>query len=132
EGTRQEAECGFAKTVSTAGSASAAPGPGVPRPGHCGGCASMSQQDTAHAWWSRLRHQELLLSPVVMLDEHRPFRHQPQPAPFHKTARLRDAYTRFVSTAEARQDEAEMEQSAILAWTDALLENYVGHVHTRF
>jgi len=91
----------------------------------------MSQQDTAHAWWSRLRHQGLLLSPVVMLDEHRPFRHQPEPAPFHKTARLRDAYTRFVSTAEARQDETELEQSAILAWTDALLEDYVGHGQLR-
>jgi hypothetical protein len=91
----------------------------------------MSQQDTAHAWWSRLRHQGLLLSPVVMLDEHRPFRHQPEPVPFHKTARLRDAYTRFVSTAAARQGETELEQSAILAWTDALLEDYVGHGHAR-
>jgi hypothetical protein len=36
-----------------------------------------------------------------------------------------------VSTAEARQDEAQLEQSAILAWTDALLENYVGHGKTR-
>ncbi len=32
---------------------------------------------------------------------------------------------------EARQDEAELEQSAILAWTDALLENYVGHGQVR-
>lgn len=88
----------------------------------------MSQQDTAHAWWSRLRHQGLLLSPVVMLER---FPTAPEPAPFHKTARLRDAYTRFVSTAEARQDEAQLEQSAILAWTEALLENYVGHGKTR-
>jgi hypothetical protein len=88
----------------------------------------MSQQDTAHAWWSRLRHQGLLLSPVVMLER---FPAAPEPAPFHKTARLRDAYTRFVSTAEARQDETQLEQSAILAWTDALLENYVGHGKTR-
>ena len=28
----------------------------------------MSQTDTAHAWWSRLRHQGLLLSPVVMIE----------------------------------------------------------------
>jgi methylase of polypeptide subunit release factors len=88
----------------------------------------MSQQDTAHAWWSRLRHQGLLLSPVVMLER---FPAAPEPAPFHKTARLRDAYTRFVSTTEARQGEAQLEQSAILAWTDALLENYVGHGKTR-
>ncbi len=88
----------------------------------------MSQQDTAHAWWSRLRHQGLLLSPVVMLER---FPAAPEPAPFQKRARLRDAYTRFVSTAEARQGEAQLEQSAILAWTDALLENYVGHGKTR-
>lgn len=88
----------------------------------------MSQQDTAHAWWSRLRHQGLLLSPVVMLER---FPAVPEPAPFHKTARLRDTYTRFVSTAEARQGEVQLEQSAILAWTDALLENYVGHGKTR-
>ncbi len=30
----------------------------------------MSQQETAHAWWSRLRHQGLLLSPVVMLERY--------------------------------------------------------------
>jgi hypothetical protein len=88
----------------------------------------MSKQDTAHAWWSRLRHQGLLLSPVVMLER---FPAAPEPAQFHQTARLRDAYTRFVSTAEARQDEAQLEQSAILGWTDTLLENYVGHGKTR-
>src|SRR5262249_11516023 len=91
---------------------------------NCGGCAPMSQQDTAHAWWSRLRHQGLLLSPVVMLER---FPAAPEPAPFHKTARLRDAYTRFVSTADARQDEVELEQSAILACTAAMLEHYIGH-----
>ena len=84
----------------------------------------MNQQDTAHAWWSRLRHQGLLLSPVVMLER---FPHAPEPAPFHKMARLRDAYNRFVSTAEARQSEVELNQAAILAWVDALLENYIGH-----
>ena len=40
----------------------------------------MSQEDTAHAWWSRLRHQGLLLSPVVMLER---YPSAPQPAPFH-------------------------------------------------
>ena len=88
----------------------------------------MSQQDTAHAWWSRLRHQGLLLSPVVMLER---FPTAPEPAPFYVKEKLRAAHTRFASTAEARQDESELEQSAILAWTDALLENYVGHGHAR-
>jgi hypothetical protein len=88
----------------------------------------MSQQDTAHAWWSRLRHQGLLLSPVVMLER---FPAAPEPAPFHKTARLRDAYARFVATTEPGQDESELEQSAILAWTDSLLEHYIGHSQWR-
>ena len=88
----------------------------------------MSQQDTAHAWWSRLRHQGLLLSPVVMLER---FPAAPEPTPIHVKEKLRAAHIRFVSTAEARPGEAQLEQSAILAWTDALLENYVGHVKTR-
>ena len=39
----------------------------------------MSQVDTAHAWWSRLRHQGLLLSPVVMLER---YPSAPEPATF--------------------------------------------------
>jgi len=88
----------------------------------------MSQQDTAHAWWSRLRHQGLLLSPVVILER---FPAAPELAPFHKTARLRDAYTRFVSTTVGQALLPALEQPAILAWTDALLENYVGHDKAR-
>jgi hypothetical protein len=84
----------------------------------------MSQVDTAHAWWSRLRHQGLLLSPVVMLER---YPSAPEPAPFAAIAKLRDAHTRFVSTAEARKGDAEIEQSAILAWVDALLDPYLGH-----
>ena len=60
----------------------------------------MSQEDKAHAWWSRLRHQGLLLSPVVMLER---YPSAPEPAPYMPTARLRDDHTRFVSTAEARK-----------------------------
>ena len=59
----------------------------------------MSQVDTAHAWWSRLRHQGLLLSPVVMLER---YASAPEQAHFSATGKLRDAYTRFVSTAEMR------------------------------
>jgi hypothetical protein len=65
---------------------------------------------------------------VVLLER---YPSAPQPAPFHQTARLRDAYTRFVSTADSRQEVPELQQSAILAWTDALLENYLGHRHAR-
>jgi len=88
----------------------------------------VSQQDTAHAWWSRLRHQGLLLSPVVML-ERLPL--APEPAPFYLTKKLRDAYTRFCSVADARRVEQELEQAAILAWVDALLEHFVGHQRGR-
>lgn len=87
----------------------------------------MNQQDIAHAWWSRLRHQGLLLSPVVMLER---FPAAPEPAPFHKTARLRHAYTRFISATVGQALLPAPEQSAILAWTDALLENYIGHSKT--
>ncbi len=83
----------------------------------------MNQQDAAHAWWSRLRHQGLLLSPVVMLER---FPSVPEKAPFHVTLKLRNAYNRFVSTASVRQDAPELEQPAILGWVDALLEHYIG------
>jgi hypothetical protein len=55
------------------------------------------------------------------------YANRPEPAHFSSTNRLRDAYTRFVSTAEVRQGDAEIEQSAILAWVDALLDPYMGH-----
>lgn len=84
--------------------------------------------DTAHAWWSRLRHQGLLLSPVVLLER---YPSAPQPAPFFQNAKLRDAYTRFMSKTDSHQDVPELEQSAILGWVDALLENYLGHRHGR-
>jgi hypothetical protein len=81
-------------------------------------------QHDAHEWWSRLRHQGLLLSPVVMLER---FPSAPEKPPFHAAARLRNAYNRFSSTADTRKDVPEIEQSAILAWADCLLEHYVGH-----
>jgi hypothetical protein len=78
----------------------------------------------AHAWWSRLRHQGLLLSPVVMLER---YPAAPQPAPSHQTGKLRDACTRFTSSSEARKDLPELDTMATLAWVDALLEGYLGH-----
>ena len=89
----------------------------------------MSQQDTAHAWWSRLRHQGLLLSPVVMLER---FPAAPEPAPFHvkRKAAGRPHPVCFHGRSPPGRSR-ELEQSAILAWTDALLENYVGHGQAR-
>jgi hypothetical protein len=83
----------------------------------------VNQRD-AHEWWSRLRHQGLLLSPVVMLER---FTSAPEKAPFHAVARLRNAYTRFASTTDSRKELPDLEQPAILAWVDTLLEHYVGH-----
>jgi hypothetical protein len=54
--------------------------------------------DDAHAWWSRPRHQGLLLSPVVLLER---YSSALPPAPGHQTGKLRDAFTRFQSTEES-------------------------------
>src|SRR3954453_8155517 len=88
------------------------------------GAPEMSNYDSNHAWWSRLRHQGLLLSPVVLLDR---YPSAPERASYPVTFKLRDAHTRFVSTSEARKGDAEIEQSAVLAWGDHLLEQYLGH-----
>jgi hypothetical protein len=77
----------------------------------------------AHAWWSRLRHQGLLLSPVVMLER---YSDAPQPAQFHQTEKLRDAFTRF-NSAPALADP----EKNTLEWVDALLEGYLGHKQGR-
>src|SRR5262249_3718249 len=92
-------------------------------------CSTVSQHDTAHAWWSRLRHQGLLLSPVVMLER---YPSAPEKAPFQQITKLRDAFTRFSSkTTGARQEQPELEQAAILGLVDSLLASYVGHKDAR-
>jgi hypothetical protein len=85
----------------------------------------MSQTDTAHAWWSRLRHQGLLLSPVVMIER---YPDAPPSAPFYAKNRLRDAHTRFSSTLG---DNGEVDQTKVLNFVDSLLENFVGHPAAR-
>ncbi|MFO0904269.1 MAG: hypothetical protein U0939_14800 [Pirellulales bacterium] len=84
----------------------------------------MSQSDTAHAWWSRLRHQGLLLSPVVMVER---YADAPPSVPFYVKDRLRNAHTRLLSSAEKNQKKEEFDQAAILSFVDSLLENFVGH-----
>jgi hypothetical protein len=88
----------------------------------------MSQIDTAHAWWSRLRHQGLLLSPVVMVER---YPTAPPEAKFPSLPRLRDARTRFESQITSGKPGAERDQGAILGFTDALLESFVGHTGGR-
>src|SRR5207253_4980823 len=84
--------------------------------GHSGGSSLMSQTDTVHAWWSRLRHQGLLLSPVVMVER---YPEAPPAVPFHVKDRLRDARTRFAATLG---EDCEADQAAVLSFVDALLE----------
>lgn len=79
--------------------------------------------DTAHVWWSRLRHQGLLLSPVVMLDR---YPAEPSPPPFYVTRKLKDAYTRFAATLDSSRTDVEIDQNAVLGFIDVLLESYVG------
>lgn len=88
----------------------------------------MSQTDTAHAWWSRLRHQGLLLSPVVMVER---YPSAPPAAAFYVIGKLRDAQTRFVSTADNNRDGVERDQAVILNFVDTLLENFLGHTEAR-
>src|SRR3954453_15505472 len=83
----------------------------------------MSQTDTAHAWWSRLRHQGLLLSPVVMIER---YPTAPPTVPFPALPRLRDARTRFASKIEGTREGEDYNQAAILGFMDSLLENFVG------
>ena len=77
----------------------------------------------SHGWWSRLRHQGLLLSPVVMLER---YPDAPVPAPFAATNKLRDAAARFHIVPDVAATERET-----LAWVDALLEGYLGHKQGR-
>lgn len=70
-----------------------------------------------HAWWSRLRHQGLLLSPVVLLER---YPAAPLPVSGNPPGKLRDAFLRFNSNQETTE-------KSILAWVDALLGDYLGH-----
>ena len=85
----------------------------------------MSQADTAHAWWSRLRHQGLLLSPVVMVER---YPTAPPAARFPLLDKLRNEYTRFVSAIADLKENDDRDEATILKWVDAVLEKYVGCV----
>ena len=54
----------------------------------------MSQDNSPHAWWSRLRHQGLLLSPVVMVER---YASAPPAARFPLLDKLRYEFNRFDS-----------------------------------
>jgi Eco57I restriction-modification methylase len=76
--------------------------------------------DQAHAWWSRLRHQGLLLSPVVLLER---FPEAPEPAAWHILRSLRDRHTHFqaAETEDERGRPIDLEKSTVLTWLDSVL-----------
>ena len=116
QGTRQSCEHRAAEAISDAGGPRVAAEPDVLVP-RCKGGLAMSQADTAHAWWSRLRHQGLLLSPVVMVER---YPTAPPAARFPLLDKLRDEYTRFVSAIADLKENENRDEAAILKWVDAL------------
>jgi len=91
----------------------------------------MSSNDTAHAWWSRLRHQGLLLSPVVLVER---FPEAPESANFYHLQRLRDAHTRFVALTETDESQSnkDLERRDVLDWTDSVVAGFLGHDNGTF
>ncbi len=84
----------------------------------------MSSDDTRFAWWSRLRHSGLLLSPVVQIEKYSEDPEEPQ---WYQPEKLRTAYNRFLASIDRSRDRPEIAQADVLKWADALLGNYVGH-----
>jgi len=90
----------------------------------------MRREDSLHAWWSRLRHQGLLLSPVVLVDR---FPTMPAGLSWQKGQTLRDAYTRFrAQTAPTDANGKDrLEERPVLEWVDALFGTCLGHQNGR-
>lgn len=90
----------------------------------------MRREDTLYAWWSRLRHQGLLLSPVVLMDR---FPVMPAGIPWQKAQALRDAYTRFhaQTTPVDSNGKERLEERPVLEWVDALLGSCLGYENGR-
>lgn len=88
----------------------------------------MSNDDTQFAWWSRLRHSGLLLSPVVQIEK---YAEPPDEPEWYQPDKLRTAYTRFVASIDRTKDSPQLAHGDILAWGDALLERYIGHTDQR-
>ena len=80
-------------------------------------------EQSVHAWWSRLRHQGLLLSPVVLVERYPDAPTQP---PFWVKRKLRDDHTQFLAKIDPDREGSKPETAAVLAWVDKLLEDYVG------
>ncbi len=79
----------------------------------------MSTDDTRFAWWSRLRHSGLLLSPVVQIEK---YAEPPEEPKWYQPEKLRTAYNRFLASIDRSKDRPQLAQGDILTWVDALLE----------
>lgn len=88
----------------------------------------MSNDDTQFAWWSRLRHSGLLLSPVVQIEK---YAQEPEEPKWYQPDKLRTAHTRFVASIDRSKDRPQIAHSDILTWVDALLDKYIGHTDQR-
>jgi hypothetical protein len=89
----------------------------------------MSIEDSQFAWWSRLRHSGLLLSPIVQIEK---YAETPELPKWYQPEQLRNAYTRFIASIDRSNDRQELANGDILTWVDSLLEKYVGHTDQRF
>ena len=83
----------------------------------------------SHAWWSRLRHQGLLLSPLVMLERY-PDRPKPPAAPY-PTRKLNESTKRLEARLGKEEPDEELARQPVLAWLETLLQTYVGHPRQR-
>lgn len=88
----------------------------------------MNNDDSQFAWWSRLRHSGLLLSPVVQIEK---YAEPPENLKWYQPDKLRTAYTRFVASIDRSRDRPQLAQGDILTWVDAVLEKYIGHTDQR-
>jgi hypothetical protein len=88
----------------------------------------MSTEDTRFAWWSRLRHSGLLLSPVVQIEK---YAEAPEEPKWYQPEKLRTSYNRFLASIDRSKDRPQLAQGDILTWLDALLEKYIGHEDQR-
>lgn len=88
----------------------------------------MSTEESQFAWWSRLRHSGLLLSPVVQIEK---YADTPEEQKWYQAEKLRTAYNRFLASIDRSKDRPQLAQGDILTWVDALLEKYIGHEDQR-
>jgi hypothetical protein len=88
----------------------------------------MSTEDTQFAWWSRLRHSGLLLSPVIQIEKYAEIPEEPK---WYQPEKLRTANNRFLASIDRSKDRPQLAQGDILTWVDAILEKYIGHEDQR-